>query len=224
MNFNATYQSLSSLRVNEIFFSIQGESLYAGRPCVFVRLAGCNLRCAYCDTKYAWSEGSRMEISQIIDAVKKYRFPMAEITGGEPLMQAGTPELARRLLDEKIEVLIETNGTYPIDTLPEGCIKIMDVKCPASGESSKTDFDNIGRLDRKDQVKFVVCDRNDYEYAKDVIRQLRGVHPAIPVLISPAAGMADAAEVAAWIIEDRLDARLHLQLHKIIWPGAAKGV
>ncbi|MFP4194748.1 MAG: radical SAM protein [Desulfobacterales bacterium] len=224
MNFNAMNHSSSSLQVNEIFFSIQGESLYAGRPCIFVRLAGCNLRCAYCDTKYAWSGGSRIEITEIIDAVKKYGFPLAEITGGEPLMQAGTPELAMRLLDEKIEVLIETNGTYPIDLLPEGCIRIMDIKCPGSRESCKTDFDNIARLGGRDQVKFVVCDRNDYEYAKDIIKRWGTVFPAIPALISPAAGMADEAEVAAWILEDRLDVRLHLQLHKIIWPGAEKGV
>ncbi|MFW6011203.1 MAG: radical SAM protein [Desulfosalsimonas sp.] len=224
MNFNAMHQSSSSLRVNEIFFSIQGESLHAGRPCVLIRLAGCNLRCTYCDTKYAWSEGSSMEISEIIETVKKYGFPVAEITGGEPLMQAGTPELARRLLDENIEVLIETNGTYPIYTLPEGCIKIMDVKCPGSGESGKTNFDNLGRLSRKDQIKFVVCSCDDYQYAKDIIQRWWNGRPAVPVLISPAVGMTDPAEVAAWILEDRLDARLHLQLHKIIWPGVEKGV
>ncbi|MFP3999324.1 MAG: 7-carboxy-7-deazaguanine synthase QueE [Desulfobacterales bacterium] len=224
MNFNAVQKKPAVLCVNEIFYSIQGESLYAGRPCVFVRLAGCNLRCAYCDTKYAWHQGNEMTTEEIVEAVKHYRFPLAEITGGEPLMQEGTPGLAKRLLNENIKVMIETNGTYPIDWLPAGCVRIMDIKCPDSGESHKTDFDNIGRLSGSDQVKFVICSRSDYEFARSIIERYWAGRPANPVLISPAAGFADPSEVAAWILEDRLDARLHLQLHKIIWPDAGKGV
>ncbi|MCF8025116.1 MAG: radical SAM protein [Desulfobacteraceae bacterium] len=214
----------SGLSVNEIFFSIQGESLYAGRPCVFVRLAGCNLRCVYCDTRYAWSGGREMQIREIVSAVRAYRFPLVEITGGEPLFQKNTPELVKRLLDEKMEVMMETNGTFPIDRIPAGCIKIMDIKCPGSGQSHKTDFDNIGRLGESDQVKFVICDREDYEFARGIIDRYRAGRPAGQVLISPAAGTVKPATVADWILKDRLNVRLQLQLHKILWPDAEKGV
>ncbi|MFO7932293.1 MAG: radical SAM protein [Thermodesulfobacteriota bacterium] len=214
----------AGLCVNEIFISIQGESLYAGRPCVFVRLTGCNLRCSYCDTDYAWSGGRDMDIEEIVSEVQAFRFPLVEITGGEPLLQKNTPELVRRLLDGQMEVMMETNGTFPIDLVSEKCIKIMDIKCPASGQSHKTDFENINRLGASDQVKFVVCDRGDYEFARDIINRSLKAGSAAAVLISPAAGMVEPAKVAGWIIEDRLDARLQLQLHKILWPGAEKGV
>ncbi|MFP4649383.1 MAG: radical SAM protein [Desulfobacterales bacterium] len=214
----------SGLCVNEIFISIQGESLYAGRPCVFVRLTGCNLRCSYCDTDYAWSEGRNMEIEEIVSEVKAFRFPLVEITGGEPLLQKNTPELVSRLIGEQMEVMMETNGTFPIDLVSDKCIKVMDIKCPASGQSHATDFENINRLGASDQVKFVVCDRGDYEFARDIInRSLKTAH-APTALISPAAGRVEPAEVAGWILEDRLEARLQLQLHKILWPGAKKGV
>lgn len=214
----------SNLKVNEIFLSIQGESLYAGRPCVFVRLTGCNLRCAYCDTRYAWSEGWDMEIGEIISEVRKYRFPLVEITGGEPLLQDNTPELVRRLMDEEMEVIMETNGSFPIDWVPAGCVKIMDIKCPGSGQSHETDIDNIGRLGKADQVKFVICDRSDYEFACGIIDRYWARRPPNPVLISPVEGMVEPAAVAGWIMEDHLDVRLQLQLHKILWPGVEKGV
>ncbi len=210
--------------VNEIFYSIQGESLYAGRPCVFVRLAGCNLRCTYCDTRYAYFEGRSMDIEEIVAAVKSYDFPLVEITGGEPLMQAETPALVQRLIDDGLEVMMETNGTLPIDRVPQQCVKIVDIKCPGSGESEKTDFENIGRLGKKDQVKFVICDRKDYEFARDIIKRYWLEGRKNPVLISPVPEMMDPATAAAWILEDRLNVRLHLQMHKILWPHINKGV
>ncbi|MFW6082232.1 MAG: radical SAM protein [Desulfosalsimonas sp.] len=219
---NRTHSS-AGLLVNEIFFSIQGESLYAGRPCVFVRLTGCNLRCAYCDTSYAWSGGRDMEIEEIVSAVQAYGFPLVEITGGEPLLQKNTPELVRRLLDGQMEVMMETNGTFPIDLVPEECIRVMDIKCPASGQSHKTDFNNINRLGSADQVKFVICDRGDYEFAKGITERFLKEGKSGTVLISPCFGIIDPAEVAGWMIEDRLEARLQLQLHKILWPDAEKG-
>lgn len=219
-----TERQLYRFSVNEIFYSIQGESLYAGRPCVFVRLAGCNLRCTYCDTRYAYFEGRSMDIEEIAAAVKSYDFPLVEITGGEPLMQAETPALVKRLIDAGLEVIMETNGTLPIDRVPKQCVKIVDIKCPGSGESEKTDFENIGRLGKKDQVKFVICDRKDYEFARDIIKRYWSQGRKNPVLISPVSEMMDPATAAAWILEDRLDVRLHLQMHKILWPHINKGV
>lgn len=213
-----------SLNVSEIFFSIQGESVYAGRPCVFVRLAGCNLRCTYCDTRYAWTGGSKMQIQEIISAIRDFRFPLVEITGGEPLLQENTPELVRRLFSENIEVLIETNGTLPIDLLPRECVKIMDIKCPGSGQSRKTDFDNIGRLGKSDQVKFVICSREDYDFGRGIIERYLSDMSADRILISPAAGFIESTAVADWMLKDRLNARLQLQLHKILWPDKEKGV
>ncbi|MFP3981164.1 MAG: radical SAM protein [Desulfobacterales bacterium] len=217
-------ESGSRLRINEIFYSIQGESLHAGRPCIFVRLTGCNLRCAYCDTTYAYFEGRIMDMDEIISAVAAYGCRLVEITGGEPLMQAQTPILVDRLLAAGLEVIMETNGTYPIDRVAPECIKIVDIKCPASGESEKTDFDNIGRLKKQDQVKFVVCDRRDYDFARQVIERFWSGRPACPVLISPAFGWLEPGRLAGWILEDRLDVRLQLQLHKILWPQIQRGV
>lgn len=214
----------AGLKVNEIFLSIQGESLHAGRPCVFVRLAGCNLRCAYCDTRHAWFEGRQTGIEEIVSRVMDYGVPLVEITGGEPLLQSQTPALARRLLDAGLEVMVETNGSLPIDRISAECIRVMDIKCPGSGQGDKTDFDNIGRLGPKDQVKFVVCDRADYDFARAVIERHWNGKPPVPVLISPAAETVAPATVAAWILEDRIDVRLQLQLHKILWPGIERGV
>ncbi|MBS3754666.1 MAG: radical SAM protein [Desulfobacterales bacterium] len=212
------------LRVNEIFYSIQGESLHAGRPCIFVRLTGCNLRCSYCDTTYAYFEGRIMDMDEIVSKVAAYGCRLVEITGGEPLMQEQTPVLVDRLLASGLEVLMETNGTYPIDRVSPECIKIVDIKCPASGESEKTDFDNISRLKKQDQVKFVVCDRRDYEFARQVIERFWPGRPTCPVLISPAFGRLEPDRLAGWILEDRMDIRLQLQLHKIIWPHIQRGV
>ncbi|MBS0014065.1 MAG: radical SAM protein [Desulfobacterales bacterium] len=224
MNLFCGQKQPAALRVNEIFYSIQGESLYMGRPCVFVRLTGCNLRCTYCDTGYAYTRGRFMGIEQILSRAGAYGVDLVEITGGEPLMQPHTPDLAEALLAKGFEVMIETNGTYPIDLVPDACMRIMDIKCPASGESLKTDFDNLNRLGGNDQVKFVICNRKDYDYARHILKHYWSGRPPVPVLISPAAGRLAPASAAAWILEDRLDVRLHLQLHKILWPNEKRGV
>jgi 7-carboxy-7-deazaguanine synthase len=213
------------LRVNEIFFSIQGESSYAGLPCVFVRLTGCNLRCAYCDTAYAYEEGVLMEIPGIIDRVSGYNCRLIEITGGEPLLQEETPSLVSGLLDRGFTVLLETNGSRDIGGVDRRCIRILDIKCPSSGESGKNDFGNFSLLTHEDEIKFVVGDRADYEYAKGVMDKYSGVLGSLkPPLISPVAGRIDPKILAAWILEDRLNARLQVQLHKIIWDPGQRGV
>ena len=163
-----------SLIVNEIFNSIQGESLYAGLPCTFIRLTGCNLRCSYCDTRYAYEEGTSLTMTDIIDRVSGYECPLVEITGGEPLLQNETPLLITNLIENGYTVLLETNGTIDISRIDERCIKIVDIKCPASGESGKNILDNLNRLNVKDQVKFVISNNEDYEYAKDIIKQIPG--------------------------------------------------
>lgn len=213
------------LRVNEIFFSIQGESSYAGLPCVFVRLTGCNLRCAYCDTAYAYEEGGPMEVPEIIDRVSGYGCRLVEITGGEPLLQEETPSLVSGLLDRGFTVLIETNGSMDLSGVDRRCIRILDIKCPSSGEADKNDFGNLSVLTHEDEIKFVVGDRADYEYAKGVMAKYSGVIGTLkPPLISPVSGKIDPKILAAWILEDRLNARLQVQLHKIIWDPGRRGV
>lgn len=224
MNTDAEKNQATPIIVSEIFSSIQGESLLAGRPCVFVRLAGCNLRCTYCDTQYAYYNGKPMDLKAILSRINSCGIGLAEITGGEPLMQPGTPALARAMLDAGYEVMIETNGTYPLNLISDQCIRIMDIKCPASGQSSFTDFENLKRLGVNDQIKFVICDRNDYEYAVEIMDRFWLGRPPVPVLISPVPGRVKPSDAAAWIIEDRLNARLQLQLHKIVWPDIKQGV
>lgn len=213
------------LKVNEIFFSIQGESTYAGFPCVFVRLTGCNLRCSYCDTRYAYDEGRDLETEEIIKQVEAYRCPLVEITGGEPLIQKETPALVQQLCDRKFKVLMETNGSMNIDLVDKRCVRIMDIKCPSSGESDRNDLLNLGRLTASDEVKFVIDGRKDYEFAKQLLLQLRSSYDrAVHVHFSPVFGKLDFRKLAKWILEDHLDARLHLQLHKIIWVAEKRGV
>jgi 7-carboxy-7-deazaguanine synthase len=156
------------LKVNEIFYSIQGESSYAGLPCVFVRLTGCNLRCSYCDASYAYEEGKDLEIGEIIDRVKSYRCRLVEITGGEPLIQKDTPHLIYALLEKGLEVLLETNGSLDISLVDGRCTKIVDIKCPSSGEDKKNDLGNLKRLSVKDEIKFVIGSREDYLYAQNI--------------------------------------------------------
>ncbi len=212
------------LRVNEIFFSIQGESTFAGRPCVFVRLSGCNLNCVYCDTAYARTEGALMTIDEICERVQGYGCGIAEITGGEPLLQNDTPALVERLLSEGFTVLMETNGSKDIRMVDRACIKIVDMKCPASGQSEYMDLDNLYRMTSKDELKLVISDRNDYEYAKNMVVKVRQTSPESPILFSPVSEKLDYSTLSAWILADRLDVRLQLQLHKIIWPEIARGV
>jgi len=213
-----------SLLVNEIFYSIQGESIHNGRPCVFVRLTGCNLRCSYCDTGYAYDNGSEMEIAAILNRVATYNCPLIEITGGEPLIQKETPDLIYCLLEKGYEVLLETNGSFDISIIDNRCIKIVDIKCPTSGESDKNDLNNLKKLDPKDQVKFVIGSRGDYDFAGKIIKLISSEFPANHILFSPVSAKMKYAKLAKWILEDNLKVRLHLQLHKIIWPETQKGV
>ncbi|MDY6831143.1 MAG: radical SAM protein [Thermodesulfobacteriota bacterium] len=210
-----------SLQISELFFSIQGESLDAGLACAFVRLAGCNLCCTYCDTAYARHGGTPMEIPEILDHVARFGCSLVEITGGEPLLQKDTPLLIQHLLSAGYRVLLETNGTQDIGLVDTACVRIVDVKCPSSGESEKNDARNPDRLNAHDQVKFVISDRNDYIFAKKTAGRITAVAPD-HLLFSPVHGLLAPSQLAQWILEDGLPVRLHLQLHKILW-GEARG-
>ena len=213
-----------SLIVNEIFCSIQGESTYTGLPCVFVRLTGCNMRCTYCDTAYAYNEGRPMQISEILQAIGALNCRTVEITGGEPLLQDETPKLISRLLQKEYRVLMETNGSFDIRVTDSRCVRIMDVKCPGSGEHDKCDLRNLRYLEERDQIKFVIGDRQDYEYGKDLLNVIPSDISTGNLLFSPVRDKLTPAELADWILEDRLEVRLHLQLHKVIWPEIERGV
>ena len=212
------------LTVNEIFYSIQGESTRAGVPCVFVRLTACDLRCSWCDTPYAFHEGRKMSIDDVIGEVERHNCQTVEITGGEPLLQDDVYPLMERLLGSGRTVMLETGGHRPIDRVPAAVVKIVDVKCPASGESARNDWANLDRLAPHDEVKFVVQDRADYEYARDVIacHDLSG--RAAAILMSPVHGVLDPRVLSEWMLADRLPARLQLQLHKFIWHPGTRGV
>jgi 7-carboxy-7-deazaguanine synthase len=213
-----------TLLVNEIFYSIQGESIYSGRPCIFVRLTGCNLRCTYCDTRYAYEEGVEMEIAEITRRVAAYNCSLVEITGGEPLLQTETPLLIVRLLENGYEVLMETNGSIDISKVDARCVKIVDIKCPSSDASEKNDLENLKRLNPKDQIKFVIGNRTDYVYAKKATELNPPDFPEDHILFSPVSGKMPPGNLAEWILEDNLKVRLHLQIQKIIWPDREKGV
>ncbi len=213
----------TSLQVTEIFHSIQGESSFAGQPCVFVRLTGCPLRCTWCDTDYAFYGGKPITIASIVQQVKSYDCPMVEVTGGEPLSQSATVDLIAQLCDQKLEVLLETSGaidTTPVDTRTH---IILDVKCPGSGMADRMDWGNVGRLSQKDEAKFVLNDRRDYEWAKEVITRY-ALTDRCSVLLSPVFGKLDLLPLAEWILEDRLRVRFQLQLHKYIWAPDMRGV
>ncbi len=214
----------STLLVNEIFYSIQGESTHAGRPCVFVRLTGCNLRCDWCDTEYAFSEGRRMTVDEIVAQVDAYRCPLAEITGGEPLLQDAVHPLMLAMLGRGLSVMIETSGASDVSRIDPRVIKIMDLKCPGSGECEKNLWSNLDHLSARDEVKFVIADRDDYQWARDVMRSRALAERVNAVLFSCAFGRLEPARLAAWMLEDRIPARLQLQIHKHIWPPEARGV
>ncbi len=224
-----------TLRITEIFFSIQGESTRAGRPCAFVRLAGCHLRCSYCDTAYAFHEGETRAIDAVVEEVARMPTDLVEITGGEPLLQPRVHDLVRRLLDLGRTVLIETSGACDISGCDPGAIRILDVKTPGSGEMSRNMLSNLDHLTKRDEVKFVVTDRADYEWARSFVREHDLVRRCGEVLFSPAFAQTDDAEVAgtpglplsdlaAWILEDGLPVRLQPQLHKFIWEPQTRGV
>ncbi len=213
------------LKVNEIFYSIQGESSYAGRPCVFVRLTGCNLRCSYCDTRYAYEEGYDLEMGEIIDMVTSHRCGLVEITGGEPLTQEDTPFLIRSLLDLGFEVLLETNGSMDISVIDNRCVMILDIKCPSSGEAKKNYLENLKQLQPKDEIKFVIGSREDYDYAKNILSFMDRAKGNIkPPLFSPVYGKMNPELMAQWILADHLDVRMQIQLHKVIWGSETRGV
>jgi 7-carboxy-7-deazaguanine synthase len=212
------------LTVNEIFYSIQGESTRAGQPCVFVRLTACDLRCTWCDTPYAFTEGQKRSVDDVIDAVQAYDCPTVEITGGEPLLQDDVYELMDKLVGRGRTVLLETGGHRPVDRVPEAVIKIIDIKCPASGEAGRNDWSNIDRLTPRDEVKFVIADRADYEYARDVMIRHGLSTRAGAVLMSPVHGQQDPKQLSEWVLADRLPVRIQLQLHKYIWPPSTRGV
>ena len=212
------------LTVNEIFHSIQGESTHAGRPCVFVRLTACDLRCSWCDTAYAFHEGHKMSVDEVVAAVADHGCPLVEITGGEPLLQDDVYPLMDRLLAEGRTVMLETGGHRPIGRVPAAVVKIVDVKCPGSGEAVKNDWSNLDRLAPHDQVKFVVRDRADYEFAKDVIARHDLASRTAAVLISPVHGVLEPRALSEWMLADRSPARLQLQLHKYIWSPMTRGV
>ncbi|MBF0120032.1 MAG: radical SAM protein [Desulfobacterales bacterium] len=213
-----------TLYVNEIFYSIQGESLYAGMPCVFIRLAGCNLRCSYCDTTYAYAEGKHMELFEIKNKIKTFNCNLIEITGGEPLLQNETNILIDNLITDKYNVLLETNGTFDISSVNYKCIKIIDIKCPSSGEMNKNNLDNIHRLKRSDQIKFVIGDREDFEFAKSLLKDIYLKIPPDHILFSPVFGKIKPSILADWILKYNLRVRLQIQIHKVIWNNIERGV
>ena len=211
-----------SLAINEIFVSIQGESTWAGLPCVFVRTMGCPLRCRWCDTEYAFYEGRRWRIDDLLEEACRHSIDLVEITGGEPLAQPGTPALAAALLDRGKTVLVETSGSFDISVLPEGAHAIMDLKCPSSGECEQNDLGNLARLRRGDELKFVIGTRADYDWAASIVREHE--LSRLPVLFSPVWGEIDFAALAQWILEDRLPVRMQVQLHKVLWPHVERGI
>lgn len=212
------------LTVNEIFFSIQGEGRRAGEPCVFVRLTGCPLRCVWCDTAYAFHEGARRAEDEIVSEITRYPCRTVEITGGEPLAQAAVFPFVTRLADAGWSVLVETSGHVPLDPLDPRAVAIVDVKAPGSGESARVHWPNLDRLRPHDELKFVLGDRADYEWSRDLVRA-RALHErCAAVLFSPVHDALPPGELAAWILQDALPVRLQVQLHKYLWPGVERGV
>ena len=211
------------LQINEIFHSIQGESTHAGRPCVFVRLAGCNLRCTWCDTAYAFHDGTPLSVDDVVARVTAYGCDLVEVTGGEPLLQSEAVDLMRALLDGGLEVLLETSGSLPIDHVPVGVKRILDLKCPGSGEVERNLWRNLEVLRAGDEIKFVISSRSDYEWAADTVRS-RGLSARATVLFSPVHDGLSGGELARWVLSDTLPVRVQIQLHKYLWPGVVRGV
>ena len=205
------------LKVNEIFSSIQGESTHAGVPCTFVRLTGCNLHCTWCDTEYAREEGEAMPVTAVLERVRELGSELVEITGGEPLLQEAVYPLLDALIDDDLTVLLETNGSVDLSHVPDDVVKIMDVKCPSSGMSGKSLLKNLDYLGGHDEVKFVCADRADYEWARHLVRTEKRLEHVRTVHFAPVFGTLEPAQLAEWILEDRLSVRLGLQLHKIVW-------
>jgi 7-carboxy-7-deazaguanine synthase len=212
------------LTINEIFHSIQGESTYAGRPCVFVRLTACDLRCSWCDTPYAFTEGRKMSLDDVLAQVRAFDCRLVEITGGEPLLQPGVYPLMERLLADGYAVMLETGGHLSIEQVPAGVVRIVDVKCPGSGESARNHWPNLDHVTGKDEVKFVIKDRIDYEFAREVIAKFSLGGRCRAVLFSPVHDLLEPKDLATWILADRLPVRLQLQVHKYIWGAHVRAV
>lgn len=216
----------TTVRMNEIYCSVQGESTWAGLPCVFIRLARCNLRCRWCDTTYSFHGGENQTIEEILAVVKGFGVPLVELTGGEPLAQQACIPLAQALVDEGYHVLIETSGSLPINTLPEAVVRIMDLKCPDSDMCDRNDWSNLNYLQAdRDEVKFVIASRRDYEWSRDTVRQYTLTEHCKAVLFSPVFGEINPQDMVTWMLEDELnDVRFQLQMHKFIWPPDERGV
>jgi 7-carboxy-7-deazaguanine synthase len=212
------------LTINEIFYSIQGEATRAGEPCVFVRLTACDLRCSWCDTAYAFYEGQKRSIDDVVAEVEGHQCRLVEITGGEPLLQEDVYPLMDSLLERGYTVMLETGGHRPIARVPSKVIKIMDVKCPGSGESDRNHWENLDALTPHDEVKFVIKDRADYEFTRQVIARYNLPSRVAAVLLSPVHGVLDPRILSEWMLADHLQARLQLQLHKLIWSPETRGV
>ena len=215
---------MQKLTVNEIYQSVQGESTWAGLPCVFVRLTFCDLRCTYCDTEYAFYEGNKMTLEEIVDKVRDFGCPLVEVTGGEPLLQPNCIPLLARLCEAGFTVLLETSGSHDIAPVDARVHRIMDLKTPSSGECGRNLYANIAHLTERDEVKFVVGSREDYEWTREMMREHDLASKVRAVLLSPVFGKISPADIVAWMLEDKLPARFQLQMHKFIWEPRARGV
>lgn len=211
------------LKVNEIFKGIQGESTYAGLPCIFIRLSGCNLRCKYCDTTYAYEEGREFTIDSLLDEVAKFDCNLLEVTGGEPLIQNDVFRLFDRLVSKNYLVLLETNGTVSLKNINSLVIKIMDIKCPGSGFSDKTYWQNLNYLSSTDQIKFVISNKEDFNWAVKIIKEKK-FNNLCDILFSPDYSQLESRKLAEWILSENLNVRFQIQLHKYIWGTNIKGV
>ncbi len=213
------------MRIAELYRTIQGETTYTGLPCVIVRLAGCNLDCSYCDTPYARApqDGRMLSINEVLDQISQFNVSLVCITGGEPLLQAETPVLAQELLKRHFTVLVETNGTFDTSVLPPASIVILDIKCPGSNMADRMRWENVGQLKPLDEVKFVLANRHDYQWAVEVVHKYQLIGK-VPVLFSPVFGQLRPETLAEWILEDNLQVRLNLQLHKYVWSPWHRGI
>jgi len=211
------------LKITEIFKSVQGESSRAGLPCIFIRLTGCHLRCTWCDTEYAFYDGKPISVEDILKTIAPYNVRLVEVTGGEPLLQEGVYDLMRALLDHGYTVMLETSGSLPIDPVPAEVIKIVDLKCPGSGEALQNRYDNLDKLAPHDEVKFVIADRTDYEWSRDMLKRYN-IDRRVQVLFSPVYDKLPLKDLTEWVLEDGLPVRIQTQLHKWIWGKDAIGV
>jgi len=211
------------MKVNEIYFSIQGESSWAGLPCIFIRLTGCNLRCSYCDSSFAYEEGKEYSVEEILKEISRFDCKLVEITGGEPLLQKDLYPLTKKLCDDGYQVLVETNGSIDIGGLDGRVVRIMDIKPPDSGSEMSTNWENIKKLKKRDEVKFVISSKKDYLWAKDIIEKYSLIDK-VGVLISVAFGRLEPKDAVKWILKDGLKVRFQLQMHKYIWDPNTRGV